>query len=57
MSDKENPSLERRGFLQVAVASTATALVIIFNRNRIGQASGPAGEGEYSWAMVIDQTK
>lgn len=57
MSDTENPSLERRGFLQVAAASTATALVIILNRNRIGQASGPAGEGEYSWAMVIDQTK
>ena len=57
MSETEHPTLERRNFLQIASVATATALVLAFKRNRVSNASGPSGTGEYSWAMVIDQAK
>ena len=57
MSNPKNKVLKRRGFIQVTAVAATTALVVAFKRARTSHASGPAGKGKYSWAMVIDQAK
>ena len=57
MSNPPQKILERRGFIQVTAVAATTALVVAFKRARTSHASGPAGKGKYSWAMVIDQAK
>jgi len=56
----EDKNLDRRDFLKLlATGVGATAAVEIANQNQLfGQLSSSAAvEGEYSWAMVIDQEK
>ncbi len=51
----EGKRLARRGFLKAAAAAAATALGLWPRQH--GRASGPVGEAEHSWVMVIDQDR
>jgi phenylacetyl-CoA:acceptor oxidoreductase subunit 1 len=50
-------SLGRRGFLHLVAAGAATGLVVAIKNGRHIQASGPVGDSQHSWAMVIDQAR
>jgi phenylacetyl-CoA:acceptor oxidoreductase subunit 1 len=53
MSEK---TIDRRGFLKIAVAGAAGAVGLRAVRRSVN-ASGPQGNSPHSWAMVIDQAK
>jgi Fe-S-cluster-containing dehydrogenase component len=60
MDDKKPELLGRRDFIKlglVGLAAAATGPQLLAMSNKKAASSGPEGQSEHSWAMVIDQSK